>query len=227
MTARGEWLDANWPFVQARLPASGSRVIEIGCGSLGGFVPALVRHGYDAVGIDPEAPEEPGYHRIEFERYRSPEPVDAVVASTSLHHVADLGDVADRVAASLVPGGVLVVVEWAWERFDEATAEWCFSRLDAPAAGTHPGWLHEHRGDWSASEQSWEAYCHGWAREEGIHTGQQILQELDTRFERDTCAFGPYFFPDLRDTSEAAEQLAIDAGQIQATGVRYVARSGR
>jgi hypothetical protein len=29
----------------------------------------------------------------------------------------------------LVPGGVLVVVEWAWERFDEATARWCFARL--------------------------------------------------------------------------------------------------
>jgi hypothetical protein len=36
--------------------------------------------------------------------------------------VADLEEVLDRLNDLLVPGGVLVVVEWAWERFDEATA---------------------------------------------------------------------------------------------------------
>jgi hypothetical protein len=55
---------------------------------LGGFVPMLRAKGYDAVGIDPQAPEQPHYQRIEFERDELP-PHDAVVASTSLHHVAD------------------------------------------------------------------------------------------------------------------------------------------
>jgi hypothetical protein len=36
-------------------------------------------------------------------------------------------------------------------------------------------------------------------------------------------AEGPYFFADLADTSEAEEQTAIDAGQIQAIGIRYAA----
>lgn len=36
--------------------------------------------------------------------------------------------------------------------------------------------------------------------------------------------FGPYFFADLADTAESQEQAAIDAGQIQATGIRYVGR---
>jgi hypothetical protein len=34
---------------------------------------------------------------------------------------------------------------------------------------------------------------------------------------------GPYFFPDLADTSEAEEQAAIDAGLIRAGGIRYAA----
>jgi hypothetical protein len=47
-------------------------VLEVGCGTLGGFVPALLDAGYDAVGVDPEAPEGPGYRQIEFERYEPP-----------------------------------------------------------------------------------------------------------------------------------------------------------
>src|ERR1039457_100832 len=73
------------------------------------------------------------YCRVEFERYDLPQPAGAIVACTSLHHVADLGAVLDLVDAALVPGGLLVVVEWARERFDEATARWCFIRLPRPA----------------------------------------------------------------------------------------------
>ena len=50
------WLAATWPFVRVSLPEPPGRVIEIGCGDLGGFVPDLRRAGYDAVGVDPEAP---------------------------------------------------------------------------------------------------------------------------------------------------------------------------
>ncbi|MBA3309964.1 MAG: class I SAM-dependent methyltransferase [Nocardioidaceae bacterium] len=227
MTPPEDRLEAFWPFVRAQLPTPGSRVIEIGCGPLGGFVPRLDREGYDAVGIDPEAPESPGYHRVEFERFQLPQPVDAVVACTSLHHVADLDDVLDRVASALVTGGVVVVVEWASERFDEATAKWCFSRLENSTTEDDHGWLHKHRDDWLASQHDWDTYLRGWAKHEGLHPGQQIVQGLDARFERAVSTFAPYFFPDLADTSEADEQRAIDAGLIQATGVRHAARLTR
>ncbi len=45
--------------------------------------------------------------------------VDAVVASTSLHHVADPADVIDRISSTLTRDGAVVIVEWAWEKFDE------------------------------------------------------------------------------------------------------------
>jgi hypothetical protein len=144
------------------------------------------------------------------------------VASTSLHHVADLDEVLDRVKTTLVADGVLVV-EWAWERFDEATARWCFARLAPPASAAEPGWLHGHQQRWVASGQPWDAHCRAWATAEGLHTGREILRGLDARFERRLCTFGPYF-PDLADTTEADEQAAIDAGQIQATGIRYAGR---
>ena len=53
------WLGAVWPFVRGQLPAPPSTVLEVGCGTVGSFVPALLSDGYDAVGVDPQAPEGP------------------------------------------------------------------------------------------------------------------------------------------------------------------------
>jgi SAM-dependent methyltransferase len=223
MTPDDPWLAAVWPFVRSQLPPAPARVLEVGCGTVGGFVPALLDGGYQALGVDPEAPEGPDYRRIEFEQYEPPHPMECVVASLSLHHVADLDEVLDRLAALLAPGGVLVVVEWAWERFDEATARWCLARLAPPAPGEESGWLHKHQERWAASGQPWDDYCLTWASQEGLHPGEEIMRGLDARFNRQVYTEGPYFFPDLADTSQAEEQAAIDAGLIQAGGIRYAA----
>ena len=222
MTPDERWLAAVWPFVRAWLPGSPAGVLEIGCGPLGGFVPALRSAGYQAAGVDPEAPEGPWYHRIEFERYEVPAPGQAVVACTSLHHVADLGEVLNLAGAALVPGGTLIVVEWARERFDEATARWCFARLPPPSAD--PGWLQERHDQWRASGLPWDSYCRAWAEEEGLHAGQDIVRRLDARFDPQSLTYGPYFFPDLAGVSETEEQAAIDAGEIQANRIAYVGR---
>jgi SAM-dependent methyltransferase len=221
MTSDERWLAALWPFVHTHLPRAPASVVEIGCGPLGGFVPAMRRADYAAIGIDPEAPEDDDYHRIEFERYELPGPVDAVVACTSLHHVGDLDLVLNRVAEALIPGGMLVVVEWAWERFDEATARWCFARLPIVPPSAEPGWLHRHSTEWSTSGLSWDAFCRSWAAEEGLHAGQDIVRQMARLFDPQLCLRGPYFFCDLAGTTEEDEQVAIDAGQIQATGIRY------
>jgi SAM-dependent methyltransferase len=214
------WLAATWPFVREHLPPPPGRVLEVGCGPLGGFVPALRADGYDAEGIDPDAPDGPHYHRVEFEAYATTQPADAIIASTSLHHVADLDIVVDLIIRRLEPDGVLVVVEWARERFDEATARWCFERL----ANDELGWLHRHRDDWLTSGDAWDAYLNGWAASEGLYTGDDILRALAARLDTRQLARGPYFFPDLSGVTAADEQTAIDAGHIQANGIRYVGR---
>ena len=225
MTPDDPWLGAVWPFVRGQLPPAPATVLEVGCGTVGGFVPALLGDGYDAVGVDPEAPEGPGYRRVEFEAYEPARPVEGVVASLSLHHVADLDEVLDRLKAVLVPGGALVVVEWPWERFDEATARWSFARLAPPAPGDELGWLHRHLERWSASGQPWDRYLRTWAESEGVHPCEQVLQGLDARFTRRCSAEHPYLFAGLAATSEAEEQAAIDAGLIRAVGTRYAALS--
>jgi hypothetical protein len=149
MTPDERWLVTMWPFVRGWLPAPPAAVVEIGCGPLGGFVPMLRSAGYDASGVDPEAPEGPWYHRVEFERHEMPGPAAALVACASLHHVADVGEVLGLAGSALADGGMLVVVEWAWERFDAATARWCFDRL--PASAAEHSWLRHRHDEWRAS----------------------------------------------------------------------------
>jgi SAM-dependent methyltransferase len=220
MTPRERWLTAVWPFVRSNVPLPPGRVVDIGCGPHGGFVPMLREDGYDAIGIDPKAPEEEHYQRVEFERAVLPERIDAVVASTSLHHVDDPAEVVDRIVDALPAGGLVVVIEWAWEQFDAETAEWCFARLRDTS---DEGWLHRRRNGWLASGLAWPEYLRGWAEQQGVHRGYSLVRLLDERLERRALRPGAYFFPDLADTTEADERAAINAGAINATRIDYVA----
>ena len=222
MTASERWIAATWPFVRAWLPPAPAHVIDLGCGSEGGFVPRLRESGYHATGIDPEAPAEPGYERVEFERAELPERADAIVASTSLHHVVDPAVVIDRIKGTLTRGGRLIVLEWSSERFDERTAQWCFARL---GPDDDAGWLHRRRDEWLASGEPWQSYLRGWAKREGVHPGVDIVRALDERLEREHFEHAPYFFPDLAATTEADEQAAIDAGEITACRIGWIGRS--
>jgi SAM-dependent methyltransferase len=213
------WLTVAWPLVRDHLPPAPARVLELGCGGKGGFVPMLLADGFDAVGVDPAAPDGPRYMRAEFEHADLPASVDAVVASLSLHHVADPAATIDRIADVLEPEGTLVVLEWASERFDEGTAHWCFERLGPDDA---PTWLHRRRDEWRASGKSWPGYLRDWTAEHGVHRGDDVVRLLDARLRRRLIEHGPYFFPDLADISEAEEQDAIDAGRIRAARIRWV-----
>ena len=225
VTVDDAWLTATWPFVRGQLPAAPAAVLEIGCGPVGGFVPSLLADGYDTMGVDPAAPDAPPYRRSTFEELESPGPFNAVIASTSLHHVDDVQEVIDRIDTILAPGGTLVVVEWAWERFDEATAQWCFARLAPADDGDHLTWLDRHQHEWSDSGRSWHDYFTGWADEHRLHPGRTILTALDARFDRRMLIEAPYFFPDLADTTEADERAAIDADVIEPTCLHYVGNS--
>jgi SAM-dependent methyltransferase len=201
-------------------PAAAAITVEIGCGRLGGFVPKLRTDGYVALGIDPVAPEGNDYRGSEFEDTDPIPGLQAVIACTSLLHVTDPAEVLDKVATALGPGGVVIVVEWDWEGFDEATARWCFERL----ASEPESWLHHRRDERRDSRQAWEHHLRGWAGDHGLHGAQQLLAELDRRFERVLCSRGPYFFPELYDTSEADEIEAINPRRIRAVRVDYVGR---
>ena len=147
-------------------------------------------------------------------------PLDAVIASLSLHHVADPGNVLDHVCDVLAPGGTLVVIEWISECLDEATAQWCFHHQVRDP--THPGaWLAELCRQWVESALSWDVFFRGWLERHGLHSASIIRRGLDARFVTTHDSSGPYYFPDLLDADATVEQAAIDAGAIKAGCLRY------
>jgi SAM-dependent methyltransferase len=165
---------------------------------------------------------------VGIEDLPDPGPFDYVVAVLPLHHVEDLGKALDKVAGLLAAGGALIVVEFAWERLEGATAEWALGRLPAASLSGHTSWLerccgggcgrHEHpdRADHA------EAHFAGWV-EEGFHDSRMMRGELQRRFVERHFEWVPYLYPDLADeVSETDEAAAIEAGTINATGFRYV-----
>src|SRR5262245_35563501 len=129
-----------------------ARLLEVGCGG-GTLALALAADGYDITAVDPQAPEAPPFRRLRIEVYDDERPFDAVVASLSLHHVDDLRAAVDRIAALLRPGGLLLVDEFARERFTGATARWYhLQRLALAAAGGDAGEVPAAFDDW---ERRW------------------------------------------------------------------------
>lgn len=228
-------------FVLGRVGDAPSRVLEVGCGE-GELARALARAGHSMTAIDPRAPERapeagpertpggPIFRRVGIEDFSDPGPFDRVVASLSLHHVGDLGGALDKMSGLLAAGGELVVVEFAWDRIDGATAEWALGRLPAASTSGRASWLERccrgrTRGDQGQSSyhaEHAEAHFAGWA-DEGFHDSRRMRRELGRRFAERHFEWVPYLYPDLDDdVSESDEAAAIEAGTINATGFCYV-----
>jgi SAM-dependent methyltransferase len=197
-------------FVHTQLPLPPARVLEIGCGR-GELARTLDGRGYAVTAIDPEAPEGDPFQAVSLEQFVDPGPFDAVVASRSLHHIADLPSALDKIACLLQRGGRLIVHEHAWDRLDEPTARWYLERRAAadPAAA---GSVAECLAKWQRD--------HG-----GLHGYATLREEFDRRFKQRYFAWTPYLYGELggaEEVEEEEERALIDAGAIQATGFYYV-----
>jgi SAM-dependent methyltransferase len=218
---RRRWLDYEWSFISTVLPPTPARLLEIGCGAAGGIVPAALAAGYDAIGVDPQAPAGPAYRRIPFEEYEPASTFDTAVSVQALHHLADLDAAFAWAHRMLSPGAIVVIVEWAWERIDEATARWLFGQVPTAAESDWAGVLH---GDWTASGLPWPQFRDRWAGEHGLHTWRAVESALAIRFETILREDVPSLFGDVAQISADTERAAIDAGKIAATGVHWVGR---
>jgi SAM-dependent methyltransferase len=195
-------------FVAAHLPPAPARVLEVGCGR-GVLARAIAELGYAVVAIDPDAPRGEIFRAVAFEEFADPGPFDAVVASRSLHHIADLSRALDKVEGLLRPGGRVILYEHAWEQLDEPTARWYLKQRAAAGPGA-PGSLESCLADWEDDHA-------------GLHSSAAMRHELDRRFTERYFAWTPYLHEELGGAvTERQEQELIDAGAIQATGFRYV-----
>jgi ubiquinone/menaquinone biosynthesis C-methylase UbiE len=201
-------------FALEQLPSPPARVLEVGCGR-GDLARALAEAGYAVVAIDPQAPDGAIFRQTRLEDFADEDGFDAVVASVSLHHLADLDAAFDKIAGLLREGGVLVVEEFAKERLEDVTARWYFHQRQARAAV-----------DGEAMPDEAETWLGEWReRHADVHPFTDVRRALDARFVEVSWAPGPYLFDHwLDDAVEPLERKLIEAGAIEPCGVRYVGR---
>ncbi len=228
-------------FLESALPRPPCRVLEVGCGS-GAVAAWLKAKGFAVTGIDAsdEAAADCRARGVDavagdFLSFRA-EPFDAIVFTRSLHHLESPARAADRAHALLRPGGTLIAEEFAVERMDQETARWFYETLSLlEAAGmiaADPGsvplasspldrWFHEHEGD------------------PPLHTSEDMLVALGTRFDLERVATAPYlyryFCERVEPTDRGArlahwvfelESMRIAEMTLRAIGLRLVARRG-
>src|SRR5829696_611256 len=224
------WQQRVEEFVLGQVGTPPARVLEVGCGE-GKLACALARAGYSVTAIDPRAPEGPIFRRVGIEEFTDLGPFDYVVASLSLHHIENLGGTLDKLADVVRTGGSLIVVEFGWDRIDEATAEWALERLPAAALSGKGSGVGRRCQEWARGSRVGtrgpaESYFAEWASEAGLHSSLLMRGELGRRFVERFFEWVPYLYPDLgKDTLQVVVYVQI--WQAYSFAVRKVPQKGK
>ncbi|MDX6466718.1 MAG: hypothetical protein QOI27_1758 [Gaiellaceae bacterium] len=198
-------------FVLDQLPPPPGRVLEVGCGREGGVVAALAAAGYDALGVDPDAPDAPDFRRARLEDLEDGD-YDAVVAGRVLHHVNPLDEGIAKLAR-LAP--LLVVDEFAANRIDADASDWYEGqhRMLAAAGSAPPG---------PSNIAEWAT------RHPGLHSDDTLLAALRAHYDEHVLERLPYLYRWLDGpSSEALEETLIGAGAFPAIGYRWMGTAKR
>ncbi len=192
-------------FVRAALPATPSRVLEVGAGS-GELAAALTQAGYEVVAIDP-ASESSDVRAMALHELDEPTAsFEAAVAVVSLHHVDPLEASCRHLAELVRPDGRLIIDEFDVERFDERAARWS---IDA-------------RGSTLAAERRDPVAIVAELREH-LHNLARVRGALCEWFAFGEPVRGPYLYRwDLPPGHREPEEELIATGRLPATGARLV-----
>jgi SAM-dependent methyltransferase len=228
-------------FVLRALPGNRLRLLEVG-GGRGELAAALQARGQVVTMIDPDL-EAVATARaagvaalpvglLEHEGG----PYDAVLFVRSLHHLGDLGPALERTERLLVPGGTVVVEEFARERADLPTAAFLFDLTAILAAA---GVLQAPAEDEETRPQAdplerWQAR---YGPHRGLPTGDQILAALERHFQVEWAEPCPYLYRHLGQWLEPSERggavarqlleverARLERGELAPLGLRVVAR---
>jgi ubiquinone/menaquinone biosynthesis C-methylase UbiE len=183
-----------WEFISSWLPRPPARVLDVGCGD-GASTRRLRAMGFDATGLDPEAPSERGFRRGRLEELEASAPFDAALAIRSLHHLGDADLALERLAGALRPHARLVVFEFAVEAVDDVARGWLAGQGLPPPIGER--WVHE------------------------VLPLATLREVLTKRFRELVIEPAPYHAREAgRPELEPLEQAAIAAGRLRPAGAR-------
>ena len=194
------------------------RILEVGCGS-GELAAALHHAGRDVTALDrhlhhEHLPAGPRFIEQDFLSLDDGAPYDALLFTTSLHHIAPLDAALDRARALLAPGGRVVIDDFDVAAPDEPTAAfWCAIHEHGVAPATAP-------------LERWRTHHD---ESPPLHTAATMHARLVPRFTILSATVGPYLYRyahpvDARARWRTVEMAAIDEGTVVPVGRRWVAQ---
>jgi SAM-dependent methyltransferase len=211
------------------------RVLEVGCGR-GDVARRLGASGLHVTALDVRLPDpspSPGVVFVErdFLHYDAP-PFDAIVFTSSLHHISPLAAAIDRAHHLLVPGGLLVADDFDLEAPNVETLRWYYDIQDMLAAAEL--FSHEHVDPLDGDVvQRWRA-AH--THDPPLHTGVQMRRAIAERFDLHDVHGAAYLYryitkhlpQDARGAAVAqhmymSERRGIAEGTLTAVGLGIVA----
>jgi SAM-dependent methyltransferase len=206
------WLAAiTHRFLLGVLP-EGGRVLEVGCGR-GHVARLLGADGFRVTALDLRIEEPRPWPHVRYEQRDflgfEDEPYDAVVFTSSLHHLFPLDAAIDRTVKLLSPGGLLIADEMDLAAPDEATCRWNYARTGED--GGVERWREDH------------------AHDPPLHTGAQMSTAIRAGFEITDLWRGPSLYRMFGERAaevRTAELIAIGSGEIRPVGLRIVAQRG-
>lgn len=158
------------------------RVLEVGCGR-GDVARRLGGLGFEVTAIDLRLPEAAPSTNVTFmERdflRLDAEPFDAIVFTSSLHHLAPLDAAIARAHHLVVPGGLVVADEFDLDAPNPATLRWYYDAQDLLAAAELFPRGHVDLATGDLAERWRAAHRH----EPALHTGVQMRRAIAERFD--------------------------------------------
>lgn len=213
-----------------------STILEVGCGD-GEVAFELLRRGYDVTAIDAEAERVARAQELGVRAVTASwpdfagNPVDAIAFTRSLHHIDPLDQAVAKARELLLPGGALLVEDFAFRETDHATVDWFLKMLRDNQENILPV---EHSFVMrllSASDAMLE-----WQRNhtQALHSITSIKTAVAKQFTIQSAESAAYLYrylvPVLPETAVATitrfldeELRAAARGEISLTGQRIVA----
>ena len=212
-----------------------ARVLEVGCGR-GDLARKLGADGMAITAIDIQLKDPrpgPGVRFVEADlRSYDEGGFDAIVFTSSLHHIDPIATAIDRAAALLNPGGMLVVDDFDLDAPRASTARWYYETQELLAAAG----LYAHDridSDNTDPRMRWlDAHTH----DPPLSTGRQMIAAIAARFAIRDTQRAPYLYrfilsglPDDEAGANVAshvfnlEQRRCQAGTLDPVGLRVVA----
>jgi len=217
---------------------TGAHLLDVGCGK--GYLAALLQsEGFEITAIDKNA-EAVAQARANGVAARHVDllelngsPYDALLFSRVLHHLSNLPEAIAKAHTLLKPGGLLFVEDFDFERMNEAGATWFYGLESVLKADQHLGKSLTAEGGAGALER-WQNHNH----QHSINSGAEMRRAVEGSFTLVHEASPPYLYryvasrlePDAQGVTLikavlAWEQALLEAGHLQAVGLRWVGRA--